>query len=209
MRRAIAAAAPFGTDLQVVGGDRDGQRARRAGRPERPATPRDGDRAVPRARFARAAGRRAADRGDGVLAGRRLDEARAYVAEARPLHADTRRIARVVLLSAAAGVALADGDIAAAVDFGAAADLEATELGVEREVPLIRCASCAGAAGPRRPRRCRPRAAAVLGAARDMPLSCPLALGLETAAWSCTPPASPATAHSASSSPPPRSSAGR
>ena len=56
-----------------------------------------------------------------------LDEARAYVAEALPLHAGTQRIARVVLLSAAAGVALADGDIAAAVEYGRTADEEASE----------------------------------------------------------------------------------
>lgn len=67
-----------------------------------------------------------------------FDEARAYVAEARPMHSGTRRIARVVLLSTSAGLALADGDIDAAIDFGEAADREATDLGVEREVPLIR-----------------------------------------------------------------------
>ena len=47
-----------------------------------------------------------------------FDEARAYIEEARPMHTGTRRIARVVLLSAAAGLALADGDIDAAIDFG-------------------------------------------------------------------------------------------
>jgi len=111
-----------------------------------------------------------------------LEEARAYVAEALPLHGITRSIARVVLLSAAAGVALADGDIDAAVEFGATADREASELGVEREVPLIRAVlarallardDLPGAV------RC---AAAVLGATQGMSLSSPLALGLETAA---------------------------
>jgi predicted ATPase/DNA-binding SARP family transcriptional activator len=111
-----------------------------------------------------------------------LAEARAYVAEALPLHGITRSIARVVLLSTAAGVALADGDIDAAVEFGATADREASELGVEREVPLIRAVlarallardDLPGAV------RC---AAAVLGATRGMSLSGPLALGLETAA---------------------------
>ncbi len=65
-----------------------------------------------------------------------LEEARAYVAEALPMHGVSHGIARVVLLSTAAGVALADGDIGAAVEFGATADREASELGVEREVPL-------------------------------------------------------------------------
>jgi predicted ATPase len=66
------------------------------------------------------------------------EQARAYIEEARPWHAGTRRIARVVLLSAAAGLAMTDGDADAAADFGAQAELEATELGVERELPLIR-----------------------------------------------------------------------
>jgi hypothetical protein len=111
-----------------------------------------------------------------------LEEARAYVAEALPLHGSTRSIARVVLLSAAAGVALADGDLDAAVEFGTTADREASELGVEREVPLIRavlarallaCDDLRGAA------RC---AAAVLEATQAMTLGFPFALGLETAA---------------------------
>ena len=111
-----------------------------------------------------------------------LEEARAYVAEALPLHGVTDSIARVVLLSAAAGVALADGDLDAAVEFGSTAGRAASELGVEREVPLIRAVlarallardDLPGAA------RC---AAAVLEATQAMSLSSPLALGLETAA---------------------------
>jgi hypothetical protein len=111
-----------------------------------------------------------------------LEEARAYVAEALPLHGVTHSIARVVLLSAAAGIALADGDLDAAVEFGTTADREASELGVEREVPLIRAVLARallahddfpGAA------RC---AAALLEVTQAMSLSSPLALGLETAA---------------------------
>ncbi len=110
-----------------------------------------------------------------------LEEARAYVAEALPLHGVTHSIARVVLLSTAAGVALADGDLDAAAEFGATAAREASQLGVEREVPLIRAVlaramlardDLPGAA------RC---AAAILEATQAMSLSSPLALGLETA----------------------------
>jgi predicted ATPase/DNA-binding SARP family transcriptional activator len=110
-----------------------------------------------------------------------LDEARAYIAEALPLHAGPQRIARVVLLSAAAGVALADGEIPAAVEFGTTADREASELGVEREVPLIRAVlarallahdDLAGAA------RC---SAAAIEATRSMSLGFPFAIALETA----------------------------
>ncbi len=68
-----------------------------------------------------------------------LDLARQYVAEAMPLLADSRRIARVVLLSVAAGIALADLDLDAAIELGEVADTEATDLGIERELPLIRC----------------------------------------------------------------------
>src|SRR5580693_3732572 len=68
-----------------------------------------------------------------------LDAARGYVAEAMPLLAGSRRIARVVLLCAAAGLALADGDLGAAIELGTQADGDARDLGIDREIPLIRC----------------------------------------------------------------------
>ena len=67
-----------------------------------------------------------------------LEQARAYAAEARPMHAETRQIARVVLLSVSAALSLAEHDVAGAIEFGSAADALATDLGVEREVPLVR-----------------------------------------------------------------------
>jgi hypothetical protein len=67
-----------------------------------------------------------------------LDEAEKYLERARPLHVGTKRIARVVMLSAAAGLALAHDDVDASVDFATLAADEASELGVEREVPLVR-----------------------------------------------------------------------
>jgi predicted ATPase/DNA-binding SARP family transcriptional activator len=100
-----------------------------------------------------------------------LDDARAYIAEAMPIHARGRRIARVVLFSAAA-----------AVDYGRTADSEATELGVERELPLIRCllahsllagGDIAGAAE---------RARAAVVAARALSYDYPMANCLETVA---------------------------
>jgi predicted ATPase/DNA-binding SARP family transcriptional activator len=110
-----------------------------------------------------------------------LDQARAYVREARPLQAEGKRISRVVLLSVTAGLALQDQDFSAAVDIGRTADLEGTELGVEREMPLIRAVLAralleagdgAGAAD---------RAAASIDAALGMAFDFPLAVGLETA----------------------------
>jgi predicted ATPase len=67
-----------------------------------------------------------------------FEQCRAFIAEARPMYTDARRIARVVLLSATAGLALTDGDLDAAVEVGTLADIEATELHVEREAPQIR-----------------------------------------------------------------------
>ena len=111
-----------------------------------------------------------------------LDEARSYIAEALPLHAGTQRIARVVLLSAAAGVALADGDIAAAVEFGRTADKEASELGVEREVPLIRAVLARSLLADDDLLGAAQSSAAALEATAAMSLAFPFAIGLETAA---------------------------
>jgi hypothetical protein len=111
-----------------------------------------------------------------------LEEARAYVAEALPLHAGTTRIARVVLLSAAAGLALADGDIAAAVEFGTTAAAEADELGVEREVPLIRAVLARALLAQDDLLGAAQCCAAALKVTRAMSIGFPLAIGLETAA---------------------------
>jgi predicted ATPase/DNA-binding SARP family transcriptional activator len=110
-----------------------------------------------------------------------LDEARAYVAEALPLNAGTARIARVVLLSAAAGLSLADGDIDAAVEFGSTADTEASELGVEREVPLIRAVLARALLAQDDLVTAAQCSAGALDAALAMSVGFPLAVGLETA----------------------------
>jgi predicted ATPase len=111
-----------------------------------------------------------------------LDEARGYVTEALPLHAGVTRIARVVLLSAAAGLSLADGDLAAAVEFGSTADKEASELGVEREVPLIRSVLARALLAQDDLVAAAQCSAGALDAALAMSLSFPLAIGLETSA---------------------------
>jgi len=56
------------------------------------------------------------------------EQCRAYIDKARPMNTEVKRIARVVLLSTTAGLALTDGDFDAAIDFGTQADLEASEL---------------------------------------------------------------------------------
>jgi hypothetical protein len=111
-----------------------------------------------------------------------LAEARTYVEQARPLLTDSRRIARVILLSVSAGLALVEGDLGAAVEVGRTADDEASELGVDREVPLIRCVLARSllAAGDRG--GAVDRVLAALDAAEALTFSFPLAICLETAA---------------------------
>lgn len=110
------------------------------------------------------------------------EQARGYIEQARPWHASTRRIARVVLLSVSAGMALTDGDLGAAVDFGRQADLEATELGVERELPLIRAVLARSLLERGDVRAAAERAIGAFDAAESMPFQFPLAICLETAA---------------------------
>ncbi len=110
-----------------------------------------------------------------------LESARAYVAEGLPLNVGPARIARVVLLSAAAGVALADGDLAAAIEHGETANREATELGVEREVPLIRAVLARTMVARGEVAAAAEYAAGALRAAEAMTIEVPFAIGLETA----------------------------
>jgi hypothetical protein len=111
-----------------------------------------------------------------------LEATRAYVYEARPLHAGGRRIARVVLLSAACGLCLAEGDVAAAIDHGRDADREATELGVEREVPLIRSVLARALLAAGDVRAAAERTIAAVTAAQGLSFDFPFAVCLETAA---------------------------
>ncbi len=111
-----------------------------------------------------------------------LDQARAHVAQAWPMHSASRRIARVVLLSVAAGLALADGDLAAAVDFARSADREGTELGVERELPLVRTVLARALLAHGDLPGAAEHAVAAIAAAQSISFVHPLAMGLETAA---------------------------
>jgi predicted ATPase/DNA-binding SARP family transcriptional activator len=182
VRRAIGAAQPFSTDLQVTAAMGMGSVLSERGAPEAARYAAD---AIALCRAGGSLEQLAAAMPTAAMVCYQvgaLDESRAYVAEARPMHVDSPRIARVVLLSTSAGLALADGDLDAAVDFGEAADHEATELGVEREVPLIRSTlarallargDVAGAAD---------RTLAALDAAFSITFEFPLAICLETAA---------------------------
>ena len=110
-----------------------------------------------------------------------LAPARELLAEGIRLHPDGRRIARVVLLSAAAGLALADGQPERAVEYGRAADEQATALGVERELPLIRCLLARALLEIGQPREAANRTLAAIEAAHALSYRHPLALCLETA----------------------------
>jgi predicted ATPase len=109
-------------------------------------------------------------------------EAKAYVEAARPLLAEGRRIARVVLLSASAALALAEHDLAAAIEIGRTADAEATELGVDREVPLIRCLLARALLASGDVDAASDRVVAALDAAASLTYTFPLANCFETAA---------------------------
>ena len=182
VRRAIDAAAPFGADLQV--GAAIGMGCVLAERAS-PDAARFAAEAIALCRRAGSTEQLAATLPTAAMVCWQvgaLDAARGYVAEAMPLLAGSRRIARVVLLCAAAGIALADGDLSGAIELGAQADGDAGDLGIDREIPLIRCVlaqamlahgDVAGAAA---------KAAEALTAARSLSFPFPMALCLETAA---------------------------
>ena len=111
-----------------------------------------------------------------------LDRVRRWVERAMPLHTDQRRIARVVLLSAACGLHLADGDLDAAVDIGRSADVEGTELGVERELPLARSLLALALLARGELDEAADRARFAVEAASELGFRFPLATALETTA---------------------------
>ena len=113
------------------------------------------------------------------------ETARRYVAEAQPLLAGYRRIARVVLLSTAAALALADLDIDAAIELGEAADRVGSDLGIERELPLIRCLLARALLARGDLPSAAERALSAIESARSLSFSFPLGVCLETAALVC------------------------
>jgi predicted ATPase/DNA-binding SARP family transcriptional activator len=181
VRQAIEAAAPYGVDLQVSAAM--GMACVLAERAD-PAASEFAAAAIELCRSRGSAEQLAAAMPTAAMccwqAGD-LDGARDYVETAWPMHTGGRRIARVVLLSAAAGIALADGDVAAAIDHGRQADDEATELGVEREVPLIRAVLARAMLANGEVRGAAEATIAAIAAARSLSFDFPLAICLETA----------------------------
>ncbi|HEX4017898.1 MAG TPA: hypothetical protein VHX15_14280, partial [Frankiaceae bacterium] len=111
-----------------------------------------------------------------------FEQARAFVAEAEPLHRDNRRIARVVWLSVASALELERGDVSAALDYAARADEEGTALGVERELPLLRCIRALACLADADAAEACTHAQSALKAAQALTYTFPVALCLETAA---------------------------
>ncbi len=110
-----------------------------------------------------------------------MPQARELLTEGLQLHPDGRRIARVVLLSAGAGIAFADGDFRRAISYGRTADADATSLGVERELPLIRCLLARSLLATGQHAEAADRTLSAINAARALTYSHPMALCLETA----------------------------
>ncbi|MEP7053785.1 MAG: BTAD domain-containing putative transcriptional regulator [Actinomycetota bacterium] len=182
VRQAIEAAAPYGVDLQVSAAM--GMACVLAERAD-PAASAFAAEAIALCRASGSAEQLAAAMPTAAMVCWQvgnIESAREYVDAARPMHAGSRRIARVVLLSTATGIALADGDVAAAVDYGRTADAEATELGIEREVPLIRSLLARALLAHGDIAAAAERAAAAITAARSLSYDFPLAICLETAA---------------------------
>jgi DNA-binding SARP family transcriptional activator/predicted ATPase len=111
-----------------------------------------------------------------------LDLVRRWVDVALPMHAGVRRIAHVVLLSVSCGLHLAEGDLDAAVELGRSADLEGTELGVERELPLARSLLALALLARGDGVEAADRAGAAVQAAGALGYDFPLATALETTA---------------------------
>jgi predicted ATPase/DNA-binding SARP family transcriptional activator len=181
VRRAIAAAVPFGIDLQVSAAMGMGSVLAERGDPAAAGYARD---AIELCRGGGSAEQLALAMPTAAMVCWQVgayEQSRAYIAEARPMHTEVRRIARVVLLSASAGLALTDSDVDAAIDFGTQADLEASELGVEREVPLIRAVRARAFLARGDLASAADQALAALDAAETKAIVFPLTICLETA----------------------------
>ena len=179
--RAIAAAAPFDIDLQVSAAMGMGSILAERGDPAAAGYAHD---AIELCRQGGSAEQLALAMPTAAMVCWQVgayEQCRAYINEARPMHTEVRRIARVVLLSSTAGLALTDGDLDAAIDFATQADLDANELGVEREVPLIRAVLARALLAKGDLAAAADRSLAAFDAAEAKAIVFPLAICLETA----------------------------
>ena len=110
------------------------------------------------------------------------EQARAFVAEAEPLHRDNRRIARVVWLSVAAALELERGDIAAALSSPAGPTRKARRSGWSASFRCCAASVRSPASRPATPAGAGTHARTALQAAQALTYTFPTALCLETAA---------------------------
>ncbi len=108
--------------------------------------------------------------------------ARAFADEARPVLDEDPRISRVILLVTMAGLALAQGDPQDAVRLAQSANRDGTELGVERELPLVRCVLARALLETGDVEAAAQATASALSAAGTIGVTYPLGICLETAA---------------------------
>ncbi len=182
VRRAMAVAEPYGTDLYVAAAMGLGSVLSERGDPEAAHFAAD---AVARCRVDGSHEQLAALLPTAAMVCWQvgaLEQARGYVLEALPMHAEHKRIARVVLLSASAGIALADGDLESAIEQGGTADTEGSQLGIERELPLVRAILTRALLRHGDVDAAVTVALSCVESAAGMSVGFPLATGLETAA---------------------------
>jgi ATP/maltotriose-dependent transcriptional regulator MalT len=108
--------------------------------------------------------------------------ARDFARDAQSLLQEDPRIARVVLVTAMAGLALADGDATDSVRLATSANTLGTDLGVERELPLARCILARGLLETGDASGASVAVESAFAAAAAMSLDAPFAICLETAA---------------------------
>jgi predicted ATPase/DNA-binding SARP family transcriptional activator len=182
VRRAIAAAEPYGADLRVAAAMGLGSVAAERGDIE---ASEHAARAIELCETGASGEQLAATLPTAAMVCWQvgdLDRCRDFVERGAPLLAGTRRIAHVVLLTSAAGLALAEGDAGAAVRAAEEGDDEATDLGVERELPLVRSLLALALLDRGEPDSAAAAAAAAVRAATGLGYDFPLAGALEAAA---------------------------
>lgn len=111
-----------------------------------------------------------------------IEAAREFAEEAQPLLQEEPRIARVVLVTTMAGIALGDRDLADAVRLATSADNLGTELGVERELPLARSILARALLESGDLSGASTAVESAFSAAESMSVDAPFAICLETAA---------------------------
>ena len=111
-----------------------------------------------------------------------VDAARGFLDRSWAFLGEDRRIAHADLLTAATAIALGDGDLDAAVEHGTAAEAEAAELGIGRNLPFVRALLASALLARGDVEEAARMAAAAVRSGRELSVHYPLADALEAAA---------------------------